>query len=60
MIPWETFRPLLLRALTAQNLHASAEQRRSRAGRKPWDAVVIFKALVVQVLYALSDEQAEY
>ena len=60
VIPWETFRPMLLQALTAYDLRTPAEERRSRAGRKPWDEVVIFKALVVQALYNLSDEQTEY
>src|SRR5438046_1184559 len=30
------------------------------AGRKPWDEVMIFKALMLQALYNLSDDQAEY
>jgi IS5 family transposase len=34
--------------------------RKSLAGRKPWDELVIFKALVLQALYNLSDDQAEY
>ena len=34
-------------------------ERRSSAGRKPWDEVVM-KALVLQALYNLSDDQAEY
>ena len=33
---------------------------RSRGGRPPWDAVVMFRVLVLQALYTLSDEQAEY
>jgi IS5 family transposase len=33
---------------------------RSRGGRPPYDAVLMFKLLVLQTLYTLSDEQAEY
>jgi IS5 family transposase len=60
VIPWEMFRTQLLVALTAQNVRTPASERRSAAGRKPWDEVLIFKALVVQALYNLSDEQMEY
>ena len=60
VIPWETFRPTLLAALTSQDLRTPDAERRSRAGRKPWDEVTVFKALVVQALYNLSDEQTEY
>jgi hypothetical protein len=31
-----------------------------RGGRPPYDAVVMFKALVLQTLYGLSDEQLEF
>jgi transposase, IS5 family len=41
-------------------LRRSEAERRNSAGRKPWDEVVIFKALVLQALYNLSDDQAEY
>jgi transposase, IS5 family len=55
MVPFESFRPKLKAALI------NCELRKSRlAGRKPWDEVVIFKALVLQALYNLSDDQAEY
>ena len=60
LIPWELFRPQLLAALTAQNLRTPPGERRGAQGRKPWDEVLIFKALVVQALYNLSDEQMEY
>ena len=33
---------------------------RSRGGRPPWDAVLMFRVLVLQALYTLSDDQAEY
>ncbi len=60
VVPWELFRPKLLEALTSQDLRTPATERRSAAGRKPWDEVLIFKALVVQALYNLSDEQMEH
>src|SRR5467141_3464048 len=50
MVPFESFRPKL----------QSEAERKNSAGRKPWDEVVIFKALVLQALYNLSDDQAEY
>jgi IS5 family transposase len=33
---------------------------RSRGGRQPYDAVLMFRVLVLQALYTLSDEQTEY
>jgi len=60
LVPWEMFRAELDAALTEHGLRTAASDRKSPAGRKPWDAVVIFKALVVQALYNLSDEQMEY
>jgi transposase len=35
-------------------------ERKSNAGRKPFDAVMMFKILVLQTLYNLADEQVEY
>lgn len=35
-------------------------QRKSNAGRKPRDVVMLFKGLVLKRLYSLSDEQLEY
>src|ERR1700731_4643972 len=60
MVPWESFRPTLRASLIKGELRASDAARKSPAGRKPWDEVVIFKALVLQALYNLSDDQAEY
>jgi hypothetical protein len=59
-VQFETFRPKLRAALVAGGLRAGAAERKSAAGRKPWDEVMMFKALVLQALYNLSDEQAEY
>ena len=52
VIPWESFRPLLARV--------HEKERKSNAGRKPIDVVLMFKVLIVQTLYNLSDEQVEY
>jgi len=37
-----------------------AEQRKSNAGRKPYDTILKFKIVVLQSLHNLSDEQTEY
>ena len=55
LVPWEDFRPRLDAAW-----RQPAEERKSRAGRKPWDAVVMFKAIVLCALYNLSDDQVAY
>ena len=51
-IPWETFRPVLKKALR--------KFKKSNAGRKPYDPVFMFKILVLQSLYNLSDDQTEF
>jgi transposase, IS5 family len=55
MVPWESFRP----TIEAVVLTLAAD-RKSNAGRKPLDAVLKFKTLVLPSLYNLSDAQAEY
>ena len=55
VVPWEDLRP---RLETTWRLRP--EERKSKAGRKPWDAVVMFKAIVLCELYNLSDDQVEY
>ena len=35
-------------------------KKKSRAGRKPFDAILMFRMLILQSLYNLSDEQIEY
>jgi IS5 family transposase len=60
MVPFESFRPKLNAALIKGELRRREAERKNSAGRKPWDEVVIFKALVLQALYNLSDDQAEY
>jgi IS5 family transposase len=52
-IDFEMFRPLLTEALRKA-------ERKSAAGRKPLDVVLMFKALIIQRLFNLSDEQLEY
>jgi len=47
-------------ALEAAERRANAETRKSQAGRKPVDEIVMFKVLVLQALYNLSDDAAEY
>jgi len=54
-VPWEEFRPTLERVW-----RKPAAERKSRAGRKPMDAVLMFKTLVLSALYNLSDDQIEY
>lgn len=52
IIDWSGFRPLL------KVIHQ--KQRKSTAGRKPHDVTLMFKMLVLQSLYNLSDDQTEY
>ena len=59
-VPFEMFRVKLKAALTKGGLRRSEADRKSPAGRKPWDEVLIFKVLVLQALYNLSDEAMEY
>jgi len=54
-IPGENFRPEL-KALWRR----PDEERKSRAGRKPWDEILMFRVLALQQLYNLSDDQIEY
>jgi IS5 family transposase len=55
LVPWESFRA----DIEAMVLTPEAEKK-SRAGRKPFDAILMFRMLVLQSLYNLSDEQIEY
>lgn len=52
LIPWESFRKHLKKTL--------ARKDRSAGGRPPFDDVLMFKVLVLQALYNLSDDQTEY
>src|SRR6476659_7588517 len=40
--------------------HTPNELKKSSAGRKPFDAILMFRMLVLQALNNLSDEQVEY
>jgi hypothetical protein len=55
VVPWDEFWPLL--ELVWRKPNAA---RKSRAGRKPMDVVLMFKTLVLSALYNLSDDQIEY
>ncbi|WP_428545918.1 IS5 family transposase [Profundibacter sp.] len=55
MVPFEDYRDEL-KAIW----RTPPEQRKSNAGRPPWDEVLIFKTMVLQQLYNLSDDQIEY
>jgi hypothetical protein len=55
IVPWEDFRADI-EAVT----ETKPEERRSNAGRKPYDAILKFKIVVLQSLDNLSDEQTEY
>ena len=52
MVPWESFRETLETV--------RQKERKSNAGRKPIDSVLMFKLLVLQKLYNISDEELEY
>jgi transposase, IS5 family len=54
-VPWEDFRADIEAATEAK-----PEQRKSNAGRKPYDTILKFKIVVLQSLHNLSDEQTEY
>jgi IS5 family transposase len=52
VVDFEIFRPVLDATLARSN--------RSRGGHPPYDAVLMFRILVLQALYSLSDEPAEF
>ena len=54
-VPWEAFRSRLEKVW-----RKPADKRKSNAECKPWDAIVMFKAIVLCALYNLSDDQVEY
>ena len=51
-IPWESFRYPIRKALK--------KPKKSNAGRKAFDPVLMFKVIVLQNLYNLSDQQTEF
>lgn len=52
VIGWEAFRA------TLETIHQ--KPRRSKAGRKNYDVILMFKLLILQQLYNVSDEKLEY
>ena len=52
MIDWEQFRSIIERA--------REKPRKSSAGAKGYDSILLFKILILQSLYNLSDEAMEY
>ncbi len=52
VIKWERFRSQLEKI--------REKDRKNNAGAKPYDAVMMFKVLIIQSLYNLSDEAVEY
>jgi len=51
-INWEDFRPILATIYD--------KERKSNAGRKPTDVIVMFKLLILQQMYAISDDELEF
>ncbi|WP_255104208.1 MULTISPECIES: transposase [unclassified Synechococcus] len=51
-IPWETFLPLLEQGYS--------HERKSNASRKQIDPLILFKMLVLQQLFNLSDDELEF
>jgi IS5 family transposase len=52
VVNWELFRPLLE--------VVRDKEHKSNVGRKPFETVLMFKVLILQSLYNLSDEQTEF
>jgi IS5 family transposase len=52
VINWKSFRPIIDKAFR--------KERKSNAGRPPYDYVLMFKILVLQTMYGLSDEQTQF
>ena len=49
---WNRFKPVIDKAFR--------KERKSNAGRPPYDYILMFKILVLQSMYNLSDEQAQF
>jgi IS5 family transposase len=52
MIKWEKFRPIIEKAMK--------KQTKGYGGRPPYDYIMMFKVLILQRLYNVSDEQMEF
>src|SRR5438445_10187819 len=53
LVPWESFRAEIEAVVLTPD-----ELKKSSAGRKPFDAILMFRMLVLQALNNLSDEQS--
>ena len=51
-IRWKSFRPVIDKAFR--------KERKSNAGRPPYDYILMFKILVLQTMYGLSDAQTQF
>ena len=54
LVPWESFRAEIEAVVLTPD-----ELKKSSAGRKPFDAILMFRMLVLQALNNLSDEQVD-
>jgi IS5 family transposase len=52
MIKWEKFRPIIEKAMK--------KETKGYGGRPPYDYIMMFKVLILQRLYNVSDEQMEF
>ena len=55
LVPWESFRADIEAVVLTPE-----DEKKSNAGRKPTDVLVMFRMLVLASLYNLADEQVEY
>ena len=53
-IKWESFRPIL------KQIRIENPENIKNAGRKPFDEVMMFRVIILQSLYGLSDDQMEF
>ena len=53
-IKWETFRPIL------KQIRIENPDNIKNAGRKPFDEIMMFRVIILQSLYGLSDDQTEF
>ena len=54
LVHWEAFRPRL------EQVFGTGGASRRRGGRPSWDALVMFRALLLGVMHGLSDHQRQY
>ena len=52
IVSWSVFKPVLKKL--------DKQDRKSNAGRKAYPSLMLFKMLIIQSLYNLSDEQVEF